>query len=88
MLTSGEAVDNKRATVAYNGDINDDGVLNIADANVVYQMVLNGGGYYDSQLDDAARLEADMYKTTNGQDGRASIADVNKIVNMINGVTG
>ena len=89
LLTSGAAVDNKRATVAYNGDINDDGVLNIADANVVYQMITTGDAYYSiDSVTEYDRLHADMVKEVYGNDHRASIADVNKIVNMINGVTG
>jgi len=74
--------------VERSGDINADGVLNIADANVVYQMVINGGGYY-SNLDDAQRLAADMDTSPTGgaNEFRGSIADVHKIVNKINGLS-
>lgn len=76
-------------------DINGDGVVNIADANIVYQMVQNGGAYYsyddgqnDGQLDNKHRLMADLATATDDTDNehRASIMDVNAIVNHINGV--
>lgn len=78
-----------RATINYDGDINGDTVVNIADANVVYQMTLNGGSYYtEAQLDTLARLKADMAKEyqAGSDEHRGSIADVEKIVNIINGV--
>ena len=77
-----------RDTIDYNGDINSDGVINIADANVVYQMTEFGGEYYNN-LTVEQRLHADMDKkaTGNVEDHRGSIADVDVIVNMINGVT-
>lgn len=90
LLTIGDVVGGNRATINYNGDINGDNVLNIADANIVYQMVINGGGYYsdgeqaNGQLDIAARLKADMSKDS--AEHRGSINDVDKIINKINGV--
>lgn len=92
LLTIGDAASTGRATINYDGDINADGVVNIADANVVYQMVeqTSMGGYYtDTQLDTEARLKADM-NTAKGEgtdENRGSIADVEAIVNIINGVT-
>ncbi len=78
----------ERKSPVYNGDINGDSAINIADANIVYQMVLNGGGYY-TNLDDAQRLGADMDKTIGtGTEHRGTIADVNAIVDIINGTTG
>ena len=86
MLTSDAAT--APVTIDYTDrDINNDDVVNIADANVVYQMTLYGGGYY-SGLEIEQRLRADMdtTKTTGTNEYRGSIADVNKIVNQINGV--
>lgn len=78
---------NEAATViARDGKINKDDVVNIADANAVYQMIVNGGGYYTlEQLDIQARLEADMSTATTSGDYRGTITDVNAIVNLING---
>lgn len=71
------------ATIDYDGDINTDDKVNIADANAVYQMVLSGGGYYSKdQLTDDERLMADMSKDV--AEAHASIADVNAIVTIIN----
>lgn len=78
---------NKEGTVIVrDGKINKDDVINIADANAVYQMIVNGGGYYTlEQLDIQARLEADMSTATTAGDYRGTITDVNAIVNLING---
>lgn len=77
-----------RATITYNGDINGDGFVNIADANIVYQMIQNGGGYYtgDYSLSIYQRLAADMSRAVANATHRASIDDVNAIINLINGV--
>jgi len=72
------------------GKINSDDVVNIADANAVYQMVQNGGSYYSlAQLDTLARLKADMATAIgdNTDDHRGSIADVNAILAVINGAS-
>ena len=80
-----------RKELDYNGDINGDGVVNIADANVVYQMTQHGGSYYSmEQLDCEQRLLADMSKATVKADGnvadhRGSIEDVDAIITLING---
>ena len=79
-------------TIDRDGDVNGDGVMNIADANIVYQMVeqQTKGGYYPvTKLDTLARLEADVDTTIRSttDDHRGSIDDVNVIVNRINGVT-
>lgn len=74
------------ADIRINGDINNDSVVNIADANIVYQMIVNGGGYYSADLLTADRLAADMVKDDNAVH-RAAINDVNEIVNKINGTT-
>ena len=74
------------ATIRTNGDINNDGVVNIADANIVYQMIVNGGAYYSADLLTADRLAADMVKSDNAVH-RAAINDVNDIVNKLNGAT-
>ena len=82
-----------RKELVYNGDINGDGVVNIADANVVYQMTQHGGSYYSmEQLDCEQRLLADMSKATVKADGnvaehRGSIEDVDAIITLINGTT-
>ena len=75
--------------IARDGDINGDTVVNIADANVVYQMVQNGGSYYGDlakgeQSDILSRLEADMSTETNGEDNRGTTEDVDVIVTKIN----
>ena len=68
------------------GKINRDDVVNIADANAVYQMIVNDGGYYSlEQLDIQARLEADMSTATTNGDFRGTIGDVHEIVKIING---
>ena len=85
-VTSTNAGTNPRLTIDYNGDVNGDEVVNIADANVVYQMTIYGGAYYNS-LTVEQRLAADMVKYTNQADKRASIEDVHAIVNIINGVS-
>lgn len=73
--------------IKYEGYINGDDVVNIADANVVYQMIINGGGYY-GDLDTQYRLGADMHKENiDSSTKRATIEDVNAIVNIINGTT-
>ena len=69
------------------GDINGDGVVNIADANAIFQMVVATGSYYSfDQLSILARLRADMNTNTEGQveEYRASLEDVNAILNIIN----
>ena len=82
---------NGAATViARDGDVNGDEVVNIADANVVYQMVQNGGSYYGNlgngdQSDILSRLEADMHTETKDNDFRGTLDDVDVIVNDING---
>lgn len=83
-----ETITGDRQTITYDGDINGDGVVNITDANIIYQMVLNGGKYYsgDNDLTIEQRLKADMDKTVqaNSDDHRCSTLDVNAIVNLIN----
>ena len=76
-----------RTTIEYNNDINGDTVVNIADANIVYQMIENGGGYYGDQLTIEQRLKADTDKVKANTEHRGSLQDVDVIVNMINGVT-
>ena len=84
--TSGSRVD---ARDSYNGDINGDDKINIADANIVYQMTQYTGNYYTDALEINQRLMADMDSadTDYTADHRASIADVHEIVNIINGVS-
>jgi len=77
-----------RATIDYDGKINDDAIVNIADANIVYQMIVNGGDYYsgENNLTVLQRLKADMHKESyESSVARATIEDVNAIVNTING---
>jgi len=71
--------------IALNGDINGDSTINIADANIVYQMTQYTGNYYTGALTDDQRLMSDMNTATNDTDNeyRASIADVHAIVNLI-----
>ena len=67
-------------------DINGDGTVNIADANIVYQMTQYTGNYYPD-LSDEQRLLADQNtsQTDTDNDHRASITDVHAIVSAING---
>lgn len=66
------------------GLINKDEVVNIADANAVYQMVIHEGSYYSlDQLSILKRLMADM-DTDDVAAKRGSIADVNAIITIIN----
>lgn len=89
-------IDNgNRADVTRDGHVNTDEVINIADANAVYQMVVNGGNYYSNieTLPLVNRLQADVNTGTDFKDEaahglnaehRGSLADVNAIVNAIN----
>lgn len=80
-----QAVEGNKATINYDGKINDDAFVNIADANIVYQMIVNGGGYY-GDLDIEYRLKADMHKESyNSSVARATIEDVAAIMAIING---
>lgn len=64
-----------------NGDVNKDGTLNIADANILCQIINVGVDYYDLQeLSLYQRLLADV----NG-DMRYTIEDLNAIIDRING---
>ncbi len=75
-----------QATITYDGDINGDGKINIADANAIFQMVVNAGSYYSmGQLSIAQRLAADMVKAIENAEQRGSIEDVNAVVDIING---
>lgn len=85
--TNGTAI-----VIARDGDVNGDTFVNIADANVVYQMVIHGGSYYgelgngNDQSDILSRLEADMSTAYAAGDHRGTTTDVDTIVNQINGV--
>lgn len=71
------------------GDINGDGKLNIADANIIHQMVERGGGYYsEAQLSVLARLRCDIDTDNTGSncEYRGSINDTNALINLINQV--
>lgn len=73
--------------IARDGKVNNDDIVNIADANAVYQMVVATGSYYSlTQLEILNRLEADMdtAPTTGDNEFRGSILDVHKIVDIIN----
>ncbi len=62
------------------GDVNQDGVVNIADANIILQLIKEGFAYYDmEQLTPQQRMQADV-----DGDLMYSIADVNEIVYRIN----
>lgn len=80
---------NEAATeVVRDGKVNSDEVVNIADANAVFQMAHADGGYYsEAQISIAKRLGADIYTGTGDADNdfRGSIKDVNAIVDMVNG---
>lgn len=79
-----QAVPGLPASINYDtGDINGDEKTNIADANIVYQMIVNGGGYY-GDLKITERLAADMNRAAEGVH-RGSIEDVAAIVAIING---
>lgn len=62
------------------GDVNGDGEVNIADANSVIDIIINGGGggHGHAPDDDDGTLVGDI----NG-DGEVNIADINAIINMI-----
>lgn len=76
----------EKATITYDGDVNGDGKINIADANAIFQMVVATGSYYGTdQLSIAQRLAADMVKSTENAEHRGSIEDVNAVVAIING---
>lgn len=86
-----QTVAGERMELDYNGDINGDGKINIADANTVFQMLnqeVRGNYYSLAMLGIEGRLKADMVKTVSGADHRGSIEDVNAIVNIINRVSG
>ena len=62
------------------GDVNGDGEVNIADANSVIHIIINGGGSghgHAPNVDDGT-LVGDV----NG-DGEVNIADINAIINII-----
>ena len=68
--------------LAFNGDVNIDGEVNIADANIVSQLINGGASYYDlEQLPLYQRILADA-----DRDLRYTISDQNMIVDCINGV--
>ena len=63
------------------GDVNGDGEINIADANSVIHIIINGGsssGHGHAPDDDDGTLVGDI----NG-DGEVNIADLNAIIDMI-----
>ncbi|MBQ9329541.1 MAG: InlB B-repeat-containing protein [Oscillibacter sp.] len=82
---------NTRATLERSGDVNGDGAVDIADANAVYRMIqnTNHANYYTlTQVNILGRLVADMnadYVSTVGGALGASIADVQAILDKING---
>lgn len=56
-------VEGDREELLYSSDINEDGIVNIADANAIYQMIQNGGDYYSmEQVSLEARLRL-MYES-------------------------
>lgn len=65
-----------REDLHYSSDINEDGLVNIADANALYQMIQNGGDYYSiEQVSLEARLRL-QYENLN---------NLNVVMNEING---
>lgn len=73
-------VEGRRISLSGDMDINGDDVVNIADANALYQM-LQDPTYYDvATLDLAARLKADV-----DMNCVCSIADLDDVVDIING---
>ncbi|MBQ1848489.1 MAG: hypothetical protein II135_10830, partial [Clostridia bacterium] len=79
-----EAVDGTPETITYDGDINGDGKITIADANVIYQMLAQDskGAYYTGQLNVEQRLAADLDKT-DAADFHGSIKDVEAAVAIV-----
>ena len=72
-------VEGRRSSLSGDMDINGDDVVNIADANALYQM-LQDPTYYDvATLDLAARLKADV-----DMNCVCSIADLDDVVDIIN----
>ena len=62
------------------GDVNGDGEVNIADANSVIHIIINGGGSGHGHA--PCREGNDIYGDVNG-DGEVNMADVNAIINII-----
>ena len=62
------------------GDVNGDGEVNIADANNVIHIIINGGGggHGHAPSDEDSTLVGDV----NG-DGEVNISDVNAIIDLI-----
>ena len=65
-----------------NGLVNGDTVVNSADANAVFQMLVNRNVYTNAQLSVKGRLIADMV-SNDAASGFGSIADVNAIIELI-----
>jgi len=79
-----KSVPGTRVELPVSYDINGDGAVNIADANIVYQMTQYTGNYYPD-LSEEQRLLADQEtSTTVNHEFRASIEDVHAIVEHIN----
>ena len=64
-------------------DVNGDGVVNSADANAVYQMLVNKNYYTNAQLSVKNRLVADVVSENDGEAFFGSIDDVNAIIEQI-----
>ncbi len=65
-----------------NGLVNGDTAVNSADANAVFQMLVNHDVYTNAQLSVKGRLIADMV-SNDGDANFGSIADVNAIIELI-----
>lgn len=65
-----------------NGLVNGDTAVNSADANAVFQMLVNHDVYTNAQLSVKGRLIADMV-SNDAASGFGSIADVNAIIELI-----
>ena len=68
-------------TIETNGDVNQDGEVNIADANIIYQLIIEGAAYYSiEQFTLYQRMLTDI-------DGNmmVTIEDLDAIINRICG---
>ncbi len=79
LLTTGNAA---TVEIAYDGDVNGDGLTTVTDASIVYQMLTKNGDAVIN-LDTLGRLEADMVTAKANSTYRGSIADVNAIMNIV-----
>ncbi|MBQ9820596.1 MAG: hypothetical protein IJM58_00565, partial [Muribaculaceae bacterium] len=64
------------------GDVNGDGEVNIADANSVIHIIIDGGGSGHGHSPGGSGIDWPNSADVNG-DGEVNIADINAIINII-----